>query len=107
MGKVSEIATIEEFNRVIASKAALVDFTATWCGPCRALAPILEQMARDNPSIQVVKVDIDKHPQLASQQQVTSVPMVAWFREGKRVDSFVGARDARFLQQFIDRCGKQ
>lgn len=60
-GKVTEVSSSAEFNRIIgASKLTVVDFFATWCGPCKAIAPELERMAASNPNVNFVKVDVDK-----------------------------------------------
>ncbi len=69
------------------SEPVLVDFWATWCGPCQMLAPVLEEPSQQ---LKVVKVDVDENPQLAVAFQVASIPTVIAFRDGKAVKKSVG-----------------
>src|SRR5262245_38169054 len=71
-------------------KAAVVDFWATWCAPCRALAPAVEALAAERPDLLVGKVDVDQHPELAGRFGVTSIPAVLVFRGGKVAAQSIG-----------------
>lgn len=68
----------------------LVDFWATWCGPCRALGPILEEVAKETASVKVAKVNVDEESELASEFRIMSIPTMIVFKEGKAVNKAVG-----------------
>ncbi len=75
-----------------ASKPVVVDFWAPWCGPCRAVAPVLEQLAGETDEIEFVKLDIDQNPVVASRYDVLSIPTVIVFDGGAAKNTLVGAR---------------
>ena len=92
----------DNFNAEIAKGVTLVDFSADWCGPCRMLTPILDQVAQElKDKAKIVKINVDNAQQIASQFQVTSVPTMILFKDGKKVGSLVGLRDAAALKEFI------
>ena len=80
-------------QEVMASeKPVLLDFWAPWCGPCRMLSPILDQVARERGDIKVAKVNVDEEPELASRFRVYSIPTLAVMKGGQLVEQAVGAR---------------
>lgn len=84
--------TKENFeNEVIHSdKPVLIDFWAEWCGPCRMIAPIVEEIANEKDDIKVCKVNVDEEQELASAFQVTSIPLLAVVKDGKVTNTAVG-----------------
>ncbi|MBQ9952443.1 MAG: thioredoxin [Clostridia bacterium] len=82
------------FNEVVmnSDKPVLIDFWAPWCGPCRMVGPILEEIAAERDDITVVKVNVDEENELAMQFQVMSIPMLVVVKNGQIVNRAVGAR---------------
>jgi thioredoxin len=82
----------------------LVDFYATWCGPCQMMSKILEQVNADlNGQLRVIKIDTDKYPQIASAHQIQALPTLVLFKDGQSVDRIEGVLQA---PQLIDRIGQ-
>jgi len=102
MSDVIKKLTEETFEKEVEKGVTLVDFFADWCGPCRMLAPVLEKVAKDvQGSATIAKLDIDHAQKIASSFQVTSIPTLILFKEGKEVGRLVGLRDAEAVKQFI------
>jgi len=82
----------------------IVDFWATWCGPCKQLGPILEKtVAATGGKARLVKIDVDKNPELAQQLRIQSIPAVIAFADGRPIDAFSGALPESQVKQFVDR----
>ncbi len=81
----------------------LLDFTARWCGPCKALAPTLAALAREYRQVAIIAIDVDDEPLLAQQMSVRSMPTLVLLREGREVGRIVGARPKAFVAGVIDR----
>ena len=80
----------------------LVDFWAAWCGPCRVVAPVLEEIASERPELQIVKLDIDENPQTAARFQVLSIPTMILFKGGQPVKTVIGAYPKKRLEQVLE-----
>lgn len=91
--------TTDNFQEEISkSTPILVDLWAEWCGPCRLIAPILEEVAREHPdSIRIGKLNVDEHPSIAATYDVMSIPTLLLFKDGKEERRIVGARPKHAL----------
>lgn len=99
-----KIVNTQEFNELMNEKAVLVDFFATWCGPCKMLSPVLEGVAeRMKDKVTIVKVDVDRSPDLAAKFGVMSVPTMIMFKNGRQVDAFSGYMPEANLMANIER----
>ena len=104
MGKVTELTDSNFRSEVLESTSpVLVDFWAPWCGPCRMIGPVVEELADENAgSAKVVKINIDQSPGAAQSYGVSSIPTLMVFKGGEVVERFVGVQSKSRLQQAID-----
>ena len=99
-----KIVNTQEFNELMNENAVLVDFFATWCGPCKMLSPVLEGVAEKmKDKVTIVKVDVDRCPDLAAKFGVMSVPTMIMFKNGRQVDAFSGYMPEANLMANIER----
>ena len=86
------VITKENFDSEIlkAEGTVLVDFWATWCGPCRMLSPIVDEVASERPDVKVGKINVDEQPELAQQFGIMSIPTLLVFKNGEKVQESVG-----------------
>ncbi|MEL6440541.1 MAG: thioredoxin [Cyanobacteria bacterium J06621_8] len=94
-----------ELEKLIAENQLVVaDYTATWCGPCKVVAPLIDQLATDYAeSTTVVKVDIDENPAAAKQYGIKSIPAVLVFRDGKVIENFFGTQTYETYSNVLEK----
>ena len=104
MGNVTELTEADFEDQVLnASEPVLVDFWAPWCGPCRQIAPMIDELAGENEgSAKVVKVNIDESSSIAQKYGIMSIPTLMIFKGGEISDKFVGAKPKAALQEALD-----
>ncbi len=97
-----ELVNEANFDKRIASGLVLVDFYADWCGPCRMQTPVLEELAQEmKEKLAIVKVDTDQSVNIAARFEVTSIPTLILFKDGKLVKRVVGLKDLDALKKMI------
>ncbi len=84
-------------------KLVLVDFSAIWCGPCKMVAPILEEIAYENDNVKIVKMDVDVSPFVSRKYRISSIPNIKFFKNGRVVDEIVGFVPKRQIEEVINR----
>lgn len=95
--------TDDNFDEVIASGLTMIDFSATWCGPCRMIAPIVEQLAEQYAGrVRIGKLDVDECPQATRRMGIRSVPSILFFKDGAHVDTVLGAVPKQMLERKIE-----
>lgn len=85
-------------------KPVLVDFWAAWCGPCRMVAPVIEQLAEQYAGkLKVAKLNVDENPEIAGRYNIMSIPSIYLYKDGKHVDGIVGARPKQSFEEVINK----
>ena len=77
-------------------------FTAEWCGPCRVMGPLMDDISREHPEVSIQKIDADRNKQLLQQHNVRSIPTFIFIKDGKEVDRIIGARAKTSIKQTIN-----
>lgn len=105
LGQIFNIQDAKDFeSKVIKSKdPVIVDFYADWCGPCRLLAPKLETRIGQEKNVHLAKVNVDNLDELAAQHQVSTIPHVVAYKDGKQVDKFIGNKDNDIIDEFVKK----
>ncbi|RWS21535.1 thioredoxin-2-like protein [Leptotrombidium deliense] len=102
MGKVTHIKNADELKGQLegaGNKLVVIDFFATWCGPCKAIAPIIEKMATEfEDSVVFLKVDVDECESVAASYNISAMPTFKFIKEKKEVDEFMGANEAKIKE---------
>ena len=95
--------TMENFEEEVlnSEKVVLVDFWATWCGPCQMVGPVVEEIAKENPDLKVCKVDVDEVPQLAQKFGVMSIPTLVAIKNGKETNRTMGAQPKEAILSIV------
>lgn len=82
-------------------KVVVIDFWATWCGPCKMMAPVVEEVAKDYPDVKVCKVNVDEEPELSNAFKIVSIPTIVVIKNGEIIDSIVGYRPKEDIEKII------
>ena len=92
----------EEFKKEIKDGVVFVDFFANWCGPCKMLSPVVEQLSEDIKDVKFIKVDVDVSPEVAAEYGVMSIPTLIIFKDGKEISKQIGLMPKDALVDFIN-----
>lgn len=98
---IKHIKTLAELDEELKGEKVLVDFFATWCGPCNRLTPIIEKVSEEHPEVTVIKIDVDEAPEVAEKYGVRSIPTLLYVEKGKTIDTSLGWMPEENLLQFI------
>ena len=98
-----KIINSEEFKNIRDNGKIVVDFYADWCGPCKMLSPILEEVSEDHQDIKFVKINVDENEELAAEFGIMSIPAVFMLQDGIIVNKFLGAQSKRVVEEQVEK----
>ena len=98
----AKIINSQEFDNTIESGVVVVDFFATWCGPCKMLSPVIDELSGELENVNFVKVDIDQSMDLAQKFRIVSVPTMKIFKNGEEVDTLMGFMPKEVLKSKVE-----
>ena len=98
----AKIINSQEFDNTIESGVVVVDFFATWCGPCKMLSPVIDELSGELENVNFVKVDIDQSMDLAQKFKIVSVPTLKLFKNGEEVDTLMGFMPKEVLKSKVE-----
>ena len=98
----AKIINSQEFDNTIESGVVVVDFFATWCGPCKMLSPVIDELSGELKNVNFVKVDIDQSMDLAQKFKIVSVPTLKVFKNGEEVDTLMGFMPKEVLKSKVE-----
>ncbi len=101
----AKVITVDNFTQEVLEedKAVLVDFWASWCGPCKMLSPIVEGLANELTDVKICKINVDEQPELAQKFQVMTIPTLILFKGGEKVNSSVGFQSKSDILDMLQR----
>lgn len=98
-----EYGNVDNFETLINNDVVLVDFFANWCGPCKMLSPVLDDIASERSNVKIVKVDVDKNEELAKKYGIMSIPTLLLFKNGQVIDKHIGYISKDMLIEMIGK----
>ena len=98
-----KVINSEDFANAVKDGVSVVDFNATWCGPCKMLGPVLEKLSDEITDVKFYAMDVDENPDIAEKFGIMSIPYVAVFRDGVKVDQNVGLIPEASMRSFIEK----
>ncbi|MSS15298.1 thioredoxin [Porcincola intestinalis] len=98
-----KVINSEDFANAVKDGVSVVDFNATWCGPCKMLGPVLEKLSDEITDVKFYAMDVDENPDIAEKFGIMSIPYVAVFRDGVKVDQNVGFTPEASMRSFIEK----
>jgi thioredoxin 1 len=92
----------KDFNNIIKEGVVIVDFSATWCGPCKMLSPMLDALAKARPDIKIAKIDVDREAALADMFNIMSVPTLMLYKDGRHISTKQGFMTIDMLEEWVN-----